>query len=112
MILKRQCLYNYYKLLHSPKQPFYGNAGYTTRLLPRSKSVLVTLDCHKIATSPTGQLGGRNGKRTNIWLAWLQWQREVGRVGQPDEEDEVRETMRDLFIVIVLLIENCLEAAT
>lgn len=35
-----------------------------------------------------------------------------GGVRQPDEEDEVRETMRDLFIVIVLLIENCLEAAT
>lgn len=33
-------------------------------------------------------------------------------VGSPDEEDEARETMRDLFIVIVLLIENCLDAAT
>lgn len=39
-------------------------------------------------------------------------ERKEGRVGRPDEEDEVRETMRDLFIVIALLIENCLEAAT
>lgn len=35
----------------------------------------------------------------NIWLACrLEWA----------APDEVRKTMRDLFIVIVLLIENCL----